>query len=198
MLKLLTPEQLRVWESAVCCNWWPYSCNRNFKASKCLPEWRGDHSGHTVGRRSSQPGGCHWFRAPQSWHPSYHHQIKPPGRAEGCLQRQQTWKQEGKRHQIHTCWHPGSHDGNIQLWRQENSSKFKVWFLQWVQRARTNISERVKITKHHRKGKAVWRRLDTIWANTKITFSLEWLLLVAGYKKMRLPHSVRLVVLGQS
>lgn len=34
------------------------------------------------------------------------------GGAEGCLQRQPTRKQEGRRHQIHSCWHPARHDGN--------------------------------------------------------------------------------------
>lgn len=63
------------------------------------------------------------------------------GGAEGCLQRQPTRKQEGRRHQIHSCRHPPRHDGNIQHGRQKKKkypSKFKDRARQWVN---TNISE---------------------------------------------------------
>ncbi len=125
------------------------------KANACLQGWKGSHGGPSVGRGWSQPEGCHWSRALPSWHPSYHHQIKPLGRAEGCLQRQQTWKLGGRRHQNHSCWHPGNRDGNIRCRMEENSSKFKDGFLQSVQRAQINKAKKMRITYHHRTSPAV-------------------------------------------
>lgn len=105
--RLHSPGQLH-WEtlSAVCCNWWA-SCD-HFAQRASRREAGSCSSGRWAEEADGSLRAAGSGEAPRSCHPSYHHQIKPPGRRWVGLSAESSRPESGevaRRRQIRSCWH---------------------------------------------------------------------------------------------